>query len=52
MACEAPLRGGWTRGDKGNRQRRNESANEEGSPPQDSEEIKNPSLLYGVTDSL
>ena len=59
MACEAPLRGGWTRGDKGNGQRavKWEAAAERirkrrGSPPQDSGEIKNPSLLYEVTDSL
>ena len=52
MACEAPLRGGWTKGGKV-RGSGGMNPQTKGKPSlQDSEEIKNPSLLYEVTDSL
>ena len=57
MAWEVSLRGGWTRGEREWTEAVKWEAAAEwirkrrGSPQQDSEEIKNPSLLYEVTDS-
>lgn len=52
MACEAPLRGEWTEGGKVRGSGGMNPQTKRGGPPQDWEEIKNPLLLYEVTDSL